>query len=305
MITRILSSIMSVVVLLLSLFGIRTTRDIGDFNNQQWMSAINDSQYISEITIPGTHDSCAHYEPVYGMIKCQKYTLKDQLDMGVRFLDIRGDLVGNTMVMMHNVIPQSMCFDDVLEICYEFLEEYPTETIIMSIKQETGDNRDEFIDYVETTISNDMDMWYVENEIPTLSQVRGKIILINRYEKQVTDFGISTYYWVSNEAFTVNNEFFSLHIQDYYCVEEGLEKKWSLIEEHFEESLMYADKDNLYINFTSAYIGDVPNILTVSDYVNPLLVEYLENSPIGCYGITVMDFVDEELCNSLIEKNFD
>ncbi len=304
MITRIISSIMSVVVLLLSVLGIRTTRDTGNFDNKQWMSNIGDSQYISEITIPGTHDSCAHYEPVYGMIKCQEYTLKDQLDMGVRFIDIRGDLVGNTMIMMHNVIPQSMCFDDVLEICYEFLEEHPSETIIMSIKQETGEKYDEFAAYVEKTISENMDMWYVENEIPMLSQVRGKIVLMNRYEKRVTDFGISTYYWVSNESFTVDNDSFSLHIQDYYCVEDGLEKKWSLIEEHYNKSRVSANKDNLYINFTSAYIGDIPNILEVSDYVNPLLVEYLENSPVGCYGITVMDFADEELCSLLVSKNF-
>ncbi len=304
MVTRILSSIMSVIVLLLSLLGIRTTRDTGSFDNKQWMLGISDSQYISEITIPGTHDSCAHYEPVYGMIKCQEYTLKDQLDMGVRFLDIRGTLIGDQMVMMHNVIPQSMCFDDVLEICYEFLEEYPSETIIMSIKQESGDNREEFISYVEKTVADDIDMWYIENEIPMLSQVRGKIILLNRYEKQSTDFGISTYYWVSNEAFTVDNGDFSLHIQDYYCVEGTLEEKWSLVEAHYEESRVCADEDSFYINFTSAYIGDVPNILTVSNYVNPLLVEYLEDSPTGCYGVTVMDFADEELCNLLVGKNF-
>ncbi len=304
MIMRILSSIMSIVMLLLSVLGIRTTRDTGEFDNKDWMSAISDSTYISEITIPGTHDSCAHYEPVYGMIKCQEYTLKDQLEMGVRFLDIRGGLIGNKMVMLHEIVPQAIFFDEVLEICYEFLNENPSETIILSLKQEAGENREEFIEYVEKTINKDSDMWYTENEIPTLAQVRGKIILMNRYEKAVTQFGISTDYWVSNEAFTVENESFTLHIQDYYCVEDGLDYKWSLVEDEYTQSLANADKDNLYINFTSAYIGEVPNIIEVRDYINPRLIDYLKNSPDGCYGITAMDYANQEICDLLIEKNF-
>ncbi len=304
MIMRILSSVMSIVVLLLSVVGIRTTRDTGEFDNKTWMSEISDSKYISEITIPGTHDSCAHYEPVYGMIKCQQYTLKDQLEMGVRFLDIRGGLIGNKMIMLHEIVPQAIFFDEVLKICYEFLKENPSETIIMSLKQEAGENREEFIEYVEKTVSKNADMWYTENKIPALSQVRGKIVLLNRYEKAVTEFGISTDYWVSNEAFTVENEDFTLHVQDYYCVEDGLDYKWSLVEDEFKQSLAGADKDNLYINFTSAYIDSIPNIVKVRDYINPLLVEYLGNNPDGCYGITVMDFATQEICDLLIDKNF-
>ncbi len=303
MFVRILSSIMSIVVLLLSVLGIRTTQDINEFNNKDWMSNISDSKYISEISIPGTHDSCAHYEPVYGMIKCQEYTLKDQLDMGVRFLDIRGALIINKMLMMHNVIPQAMFFDEVLEICYEFLKENPSETIIMSIKQEAGDNLDEFIGFVEKTVADDADMWYTANEMPMLSQVRGKIVLFNRYEGNETDFGLSTYRWVDNETFSVNNASFNIHVQDYYQVEAN-ELKWSFIQQHYENSLLNADKNNLYINFISGYSGDVPDILAVSDYMNPNLTEYMSAAPKGCYGVSVMDFVNAEICDLLIEKNF-
>ncbi len=301
---RIISSIISIAIFLLSVLGIRTTFDTGKFDNKDWMSGISDSKYISEITIPGTHDTCALYEPVYGMIKCQKYTLKDQLEMGVRFLDIRGALIGKKMLMVHEIVPQSIFLDDILEICKDFLKENPSETIILSLKQEAGENREEFIEYVENVIADNTEMWYIENRIPTLSQVRGKIILFNRYEKETTDFGLSTHYWVSNETFTVNNETFNLHVQDYYCVESALEEKWSFVEKHYEQSFVNADKDNLYINFTSAYIGDIPDIRAVSNFINPKFAEYMKNTPKGCYGISVMDFATQEMCDLLIDKNF-
>ncbi len=294
---------MSIVIFLLSVLGIRTVNDVGGFENQSWMSQISDSKYISEISIPGTHDTCAHYEPVYAMIKCQDYTLKDQLDMGVRFLDIRGALIVNKMLMMHNVIPQAMFFDEVLEICYEFLQENPTETIIMSIKQEAGENLGEFIEYVENTVNKNEDFWYTENSIPMLSQVRGKIVLFNRYEGEQTDFGISTHRWVDDDVFTVNNEEFNIHIQDYYCVLDN-ELKWSRIQQHYESCLANANKNNLFVNFISGYSGDVPNIAAVSDYMNPRLMQYMQNAADGCYGITVMDFATQEFCDIIIDKNF-
>ena len=56
-----------------------------------WMSAVNDSLKLSAISIPGTHDSGARYDPplLSGTAKCQDLTIREQLNAGTRFLDIR------------------------------------------------------------------------------------------------------------------------------------------------------------------------------------------------------------------------
>jgi hypothetical protein len=53
-----------------------------------WMSKIADGTPISQLTIPGTHDSCAiSMVPIAG---CQDLSIADQLRLGIRYFDIRG-----------------------------------------------------------------------------------------------------------------------------------------------------------------------------------------------------------------------
>ena len=57
---------------------------------KNWMSHIPNDKLISEISIPGTHDSAARFEDGIGsFIRCQDLTLTEQLNRGIRFFDIR------------------------------------------------------------------------------------------------------------------------------------------------------------------------------------------------------------------------
>ena len=59
-------------------------------NETNWMRAVPDHINISELSIPGTHDSCArHNGHSLGFAKCQDLGLREQLDKGIRFIDIR------------------------------------------------------------------------------------------------------------------------------------------------------------------------------------------------------------------------
>ena len=60
-------------------------KDIGNFDKNNWMSRLDGEKYISDISVPGTHDTCALYEPLRELAKCQMYTVTDQLNMGVRY----------------------------------------------------------------------------------------------------------------------------------------------------------------------------------------------------------------------------
>ncbi|KAG1926597.1 PLC-like phosphodiesterases superfamily protein [Pimephales promelas] len=52
-----------------------------------WMANLNDEKLVTELTIPGTHDSLAlHGGPA---AECQAWSLEDQLNAGIRYFDLR------------------------------------------------------------------------------------------------------------------------------------------------------------------------------------------------------------------------
>lgn len=80
-----------------------------------WMSALSDSLSLASLSIPGTHESCARFEPLAGSARCQTLSLSEQLEAGVRYLDIRCRRVDNSFSIYHGMVSQNMTFEDVLD----------------------------------------------------------------------------------------------------------------------------------------------------------------------------------------------
>ena len=55
--------------------------------NRAWMKRLPDNKKLSELSIPGTHDTCARFGGDFA--QCQSLALRDQFSIGLRFLDIR------------------------------------------------------------------------------------------------------------------------------------------------------------------------------------------------------------------------
>ncbi len=88
-----------------------------DLNGKNWMSGIPDESYLCEINLPGTHDSATAYcknstdnyvwffgRPVFNTgeyAKTQLLTLPEQLNAGVRYLDLRFSPKDNTLFLCH------------------------------------------------------------------------------------------------------------------------------------------------------------------------------------------------------------
>ncbi|MBN2843687.1 MAG: hypothetical protein JXM68_11380, partial [Sedimentisphaerales bacterium] len=52
--------------------------------DNNWMQDLKDTALLSQLSIPGTHDSGARFEPIGGTAKCQNLTIAEQLAIGVR-----------------------------------------------------------------------------------------------------------------------------------------------------------------------------------------------------------------------------
>lgn len=277
-------------------------------NTSSWMATLPDDRYISELSIPGTHDSVAsrhHYNGIVNAaVHCQDMDLDEQLERGVRFLDIRGRHINNTLCIHHGSVYLNFTFTEVLDRCSTFLKANPSETIVMRVKKEhteegnTRSYEDTFLD----KISNYRHLWYLNNTVPRLGQARGKIVLLRDFDGNST-LGIS---WPTADD-----------IQDDYDME-NVNQKWCRVIDFFSRTARRIRNDELLINFTSAqswlisprhmaerhtdFIRGSSTYVNV-DGVNTLLAYYLSKNSQLLSCITVMDFPHEILLKLVISKN--
>ena len=276
----------------------------GNAAGNNWMSGINGSEPISHFSIPGTHDSGARFEPISGTAKCQDLTIADQLTAGVRFLDIRCRHINDAFAIHHGQVYQNQNFDDVLNATIGFLNANPSETVIMSVKEEytaTGDTRS-FEATFDSYVAKNPSKWYLGAGIPTLDQARGKIVLFRRFGANSTPKGIDASNWPDNTTFS--NDAATLRVQDNYNVSNN-DTKWNQILAILNEA-HYGGPNTLYVNFASgvASIIGIPNIPNVSNNINPRLVSYFAANRSGRYGVTLMDFVDASKCSMIYNTSF-
>ena len=123
-------------------------------------------------------------------LKCQSLStpLAVQLLSGIRVLDIRLAIVNDRLIAFHDISNQRTPFQDILSAVHTFLTNPATalETVVMSIMQEDYKKtpRPTFSAAVHSEIlesTGGMEMWFLENRIPKLGEVRGKAVMFSRF----------------------------------------------------------------------------------------------------------------------------
>jgi 1-phosphatidylinositol phosphodiesterase len=273
-------------------------RGLSGVSGNNWMSALDDQLMLSQLTIPGTHDAMAQYEPVSGTARCQNLGLGDQLRAGVRFIDIRCRHLNDSFVIHHDLVYQHANFDDVIGAVAGFLNDNPSETVIMSVKEEytASGNTRSFEQTFNAYVAKNPRLWNLASGIGTLGNARGKITLLRRFKGAAQ--GIDASVWSDNTTFTVG----SLRVQDNYKIS-STGNKWSQVSSLLDEA-RNGDQSTLYVDFasgTQSFVG-VPNIPSVSGAINPKLSSYFTNVS-GRYGIVAMDFVDSGRAAQIYNAN--
>ena len=337
--------------LFFTLMGYEGNMDFIASNQVQnkWMTYLPDDALLSHLTIPGTHDTCTYglneglikglpnevllpWGPaalavpiVMGLAKCQDLSLREQLDRGIRFLDIRLKKDGDKLEAYHDDIRLHMNFEEIATQCYNFLDTNDKETIIVSIKNEGNISIEEL---VKKEIGKNVKYWCTEETathepipittIPRLGKVRKKLVLLRRFGPDNMDYGINACpaKWGDKKSFEipVKDTGKKLVIQDEYVVPTlfDIHKKWEKVQGHFERAGR-EDDNSLFINFASgtsggaypysvAYKGDGVTIKGV----NQRMLKYFESHVPGSRcGIVVLDFPEKtrDLVTALISCN--
>ncbi len=273
-----------------------------DNDLSNWMSNLPNGLALSRITIPGTHDSSTFLPNVLdlsGYVQTQTLDFSDQLAAGCRFLDIRCLINSSgSLNLCHGPVDLKVNLQAAIDSCTQFLKTNPQECVLMSIsKDKSADTTADFLAAIGPYLTDNQDVFYQESSIPELGAVRGKIVLLRRYDNSSGGPGINCPF-ETNTAFSSSiNSYQMLYGEDLYNPTSVSDKE-SAIQNNLVRALYNQDSDNLYITFTSGYINNLipPYLQNPSDLagkINPWLADFLTNLPVNNpLGILAMDFVE-------------
>ncbi|GGC47501.1 hypothetical protein GCM10011400_38440 [Paraburkholderia caffeinilytica] len=276
------------------------------------MSTLSDDSALSQLTLPGSHDSCA-YTVEDSLAKTQGATLAEQLKHGVRVLDIRCRHEGDVFHINHARIPLGLMFDDVIAVCAEFLVLHPGECIVMSVKDECGDQdcTRSFAQTFESYTERYAEVrWYLGDTIPRLGDVRGSIVLLRRFASESV-LGIDLSMWPDNATFELDRRGALFAIQDEFRVpvEASIDYKYRAIEALLVLTGQSA-LDRWIVNFCSGTgMGANPRRVACGSGrrrgINDMLVERLVTyeGPCGTMMIDFCEYADWALVRALVARN--
>lgn len=239
-------------------------------NTESFLADIPDNLSLSSLCLPGTHETLAFYGAPISQCQKPSTTLPVQLKSGIRVLDIRLAVVNSQLIAYHGPWPERMPFQEVLSVVHSFLTNPTTsrETLVMSIKQEdfSTNSSQLFSGLVHEEILNGPGgraMWYLQNRIPTLGEVRGKVILFSRFggdghgwEGGLEGIGIHPSTWPDSkkQGFSWRCKDTLVRTHDWYNIPSllAIPEKFSLATEILSHLSSTVSSPSLSISFLSA-----------------------------------------------------
>lgn len=269
-----------------------------------WMQDIDGNRLVCKMSIPGTHDAAANTGN--GWVKTQDWDIKTQLENGIRFLDIRLVHDNGVIKLCHGSNIFSTTFvKDVLHTTAEFLQEHPSETVLMTIKRDHDLDNDHGVKYWQALMNvlneDELAKKYMAGDFQggyRMKDLRGKMLVISRDGWYTTQSGkVSS--WPDNRNFTssiVSNDGSStpLIVEDHYKAS-ATDKIKYVTNNLLEANKAFSETNSPYkwfITFTS-YTG--PNGIAMprytTTYVDPDINKKLKESDnFKCSGILLSNF---------------
>ena len=252
-------------------------------HNTDWMKDLPDETKLSEMTIPGTHDSMS----LFGICcaRTQTWTLVEQMKAGLRYFDIRLRRINNTLRAYHGFVDQKETFDAILVYAFDFLDKNPSETIMFELISEYDAENcpKSFAELYEEYTQNYKDrIKSYEDKDTTMGEMRGKLFVIKVFEGSTSRI----------PNFFIQNSW-SVNFRCY------MNKKKRKIKENFHRAISIKD-NRIFLNYLSAssdYAMMTP--YTAAKQCNQIAMRYH-----GRLGIVLADYPGEDLIKHLIQQNF-
>lgn len=288
-------------------------------SSADWMRLVDDRCSLAGLAVPGSHDTMTAGCPLE-YYRTQHLDLAEQLEVGVRFLDIR---LTRNMVAAHREWISTITIDEILSDIRGFLEVHPDEVIMMRV-QNANEAKDDFAEYrdaLHAKLRDQLELFHVfddsdqDPEWPIVADVRGKIVTI---ECSPPGYGTST---VDGRRWAANwHENDHVLLQDLWDGPSPQDKE-DAIEELLRRSSTAQDEGVLRLNHVSATNGELGNPQAYASVLNQRTdgmlreVEQLNvdadatvaaDDPAGLKagrGVLIYDFIDAEISARVLGMN--
>ena len=316
-----------------------STNDTAYGYADEWMADIPDDALLSSVNIPATHDTgtagvVQDLVASLSVTSCQNLYYDEQLNVGARSFDIRGNATkdnasaadvkiihGGDTWQCQEKDGSDLTLQSIFNTSLAFLEKHPSETIILTIKPDDGSTVG-MEHAVAEFVKNHQDKVYTDGDIPSMKEARGKIILIRRFKLtqnyeawQTRAMGLDLTNWddVSYRDYkyaykTYDDGKNRVYIQDAYNTYDCdiYSKKWEYIAGTMKQTTGIdtshpIDSNSWVFNYTSCANG-IP--LNMTRDINSDLYKDKENCIDNRFlGTVMLNFIDEPMSRLIYETN--
>ena len=316
-----------------------STNDTAYGYADEWMADIPDDALLSSVNIPATHDTgtagvVQDLVASLSVTSCQNLYYDEQLNVGARSFDIRGNATndnasaadvkiihGGDTWQCQEKDGSDLTLQSIFNTSLAFLEKHPSETIILTIKPDDGSTVG-MEHAVAEFVKNHQDKVYTDGDIPSMKEARGKIVLIRRFKLtqnyeawQTRAMGLDLTNWddVSYRDYkyaykTYDDGKNRVYIQDAYNTYDCdiYSKKWEYIAGTMKQTTGIdtshpIDSNSWVFNYTSCANG-IP--LNMTRDINSDLYKDKENCIDNRFlGTVMLNFIDEPMSRLIYETN--
>ncbi len=256
------------------------TLNIGPaFSSKYWMSMLDITPVttLADITIPGTHDSATWKGSRAS--QCQKLTMRQQLEAGIRWFDLRLSVSGDDMLVYHGPESQDIYLaKDLLPVIKDFLATYSSETVIICVQNVSWSHQKSQFDPLLKKLliaGVSHNKLYDRPHMPKLVDLAGCVVLM-RQDAGAT-FGIMAQDWPDDDSGVVNDPSgnFNYSVQNVYKFgPDVLTAKWGQVHAQMERSVNKTDGTAWYVNFTSASRAPITDPIDIAIGSGPNSINY-------------------------------
>lgn len=262
-----------------------------------WMSHCPPETLITQLLLPGTHDTMTASCPER-YYHTQIMSLEKQLMAGVRFLDLR---LRREMKAAHREWISDIDADQIFSACAEFLSRYPREMLLVRI-QNANEKKDDYEAY-GAALKEKIESWeelfyHWADGAPawmSLGACAGKIVAIE-CSPPVMAFGRHhgrkwAENWHENEA---------VSLQDLWDGPTIAEKQAAIRAQM--DTACWLPETVLSLSHISATNGEPGFPDAFADALNPYSLTLLDEYP-KTRGVLIYDFITPEICREVFAKN--
>lgn len=251
-------------------------------NYNEWMASVSGNKLISHFSIPGTYSSLSYGQNAV-MYRYQSLSISQQLDAGVRYLDFNAIARKQGIYVAFGpkgeIVGKRDEFRNTIEIIQKFLKKNCTETVIVSV-HEVDQDIEFFRKRVSSFIEEYHNLIYTKDSVPYLDDVRGKIVLVRRFDTSGIQLGINMYNgWpVDGTGYfkykALNGVEYKFSVQNnYYPV--SYEEKYVSI---YKEMCLAKDNDAFFVNLSGITPQAIINSMEqYAIYVNERMARDISN----------------------------